>query len=186
MKSLLIFLVLAGILSGCAALGSRTIYRTKSNLIKPSKIGFTQLANQDVVNLIALGSSEIYTNTMVSRLENSNISPKLIHFADFESLESMDPERVVDLCQDNDLDGVIFTKLIFLYVDYGMFIFPVGVSKDTIVEMVYYSSSGEKLLHTIHNTHLGNSYMAIASVEKTVEDGTIGALNRILKEISKQ
>ena len=118
MKPVVIFLVLATVISGCAALGSSTVYRTKNTLTKPSRIGVTQLVNQDAVNLIALGSSSIYANTMVSRLENSNISSELIHFDGFQSLESIDPERVVGLCQENDLDGVIFTKLNFLYVDY--------------------------------------------------------------------
>lgn len=45
--------------------------------------------------------------------------------------------------------------------------------------------SGEKLVHTIHDTHLGNSYMNFAPVEKTIEDGTVGALNRVFKEISE-
>lgn len=39
------------------------------------------------------------------------------------------------------------------------------------------------MLHTKHNTHMGNSYFDFPDAERTVKDGTTGALGRVLKEM---
>lgn len=65
-----------------------------------------------------------------------------------------------------------------------MFI-PLGVSEDTGVEMQYYDSNGDLLLHTKYNMHMGNSYWNFPTANKTLTDLNKGALGRRMKEITK-
>lgn len=177
----LMFLAIA--LTGCGALGTKTLYRTKANLYKPTKIGFSQIANEDIMNQIIKGSSDIYDSTMTNQLAMSNIKSDKIVLENFDEFESMKSDIIKNICADNLLDGMILTQLKFLNVKYSYLFIQAGESEDTEVEMQYYDANGNLLLHTKHNTHNGNSYWDFPSADKTVADGTKGALGRIIKEI---
>ena len=64
MKKTFIFLILATILTSCSALGTKTIYKSKLGIKKATRIGFSQLANEDIIEQIAKGSSLVYKSTM--------------------------------------------------------------------------------------------------------------------------
>lgn len=54
---------------------------------------------------------------------------------------------------------------------------------DTEAELKLFSKNGDLLSHTLHNTYKGNSYMMSPSADITVRDGTIGAINRMAKDM---
>ncbi len=166
-------------------MGTKTLYRTKSHLNKPTKIGFSQVANEDIMEKIVKGSTKIYDSTMINHLTMHNIQSNKIMVEKFEEFESVTETDIKNICAKNHLDGIILTQFIFLNVKYSSMFIPIGVSEDTEVEMQYYDANGNLLLHTKHNTHLGNSYLNFPSADKTVMDGTKGALGRIIKEIAK-
>lgn len=176
-------LFLAILLTGCSALGTKTLYRTKTNLEKPTKIGFSQLANEDIMNQIIKGSSEIYDTTMTNQLALQNIMSDKIELKNFGGFEAVKADDIKTICAENQLEGFIVTQLKFLNIEYSYLFIEAGVSEDTEVEMQYYDADGNLLLHTKHNTHNGNSYWDFPSADKTVADGTKGALGRIIKEI---
>ena len=173
------------VLKSCGALGTKTLYRTPSNLAKPAKIGFSQVANEDIMEKIVKGSTKIYDSTMTNQLASNNIQSSKIVVENFEGFEKVDKDNLKNICISNQLDGIILTQLKFLNVKYSSMFIPIGVSEDTEVEMQYYDANGNLLLHTKHNTHMGNSYWDFPSADKTVKDGTKGALGRVIKEILK-
>lgn len=183
--SKIVLLILSITLTSCGALGTKTLYKTETQLQKPTKIGFSQLANERIIEKIVKESTEIYDSTMISQLSIQNIKSDKIILENFNEFESVEENEIKRICAKNNLDGIILTNLKFLYVSYSSMFIPLGVSQDTEVEMQYYDSNATLLLHTKHNTHTGNTYWNIPSADKTVADGTIGALQRILQEISK-
>ena len=62
---------------------------------------------------------------------------------------------------------------------------PLGKSEDAYVEMKLFDKNGVLIVHTKHNTSAGNSYMMPPKAERTIKDGTVGALRQIIKEIEK-
>jgi hypothetical protein len=180
-----VLLILTIALTSCGAMGTKTLYRTATNFNKPTKIGFSQVANEDIMDKIVKGSAKIYDSTMTNQLATQNIKSYKIVVENFDGFESVKVDEIKTLCADNQLDGIILTQLKFLNVKYSSMFIPIGVSEDTEVEMQYYDANGNLLLHTKHNTHMGNSYWYFPSADKTVTDGTKGALGRIVKEITK-
>ncbi|MBP93026.1 MAG: hypothetical protein CMC55_02780 [Flavobacteriaceae bacterium] len=180
-----ILLILAIALTSCGAMGTRTLYKAEINLNKPTKIGFSQVANEDIMEKIVKGSTKIYDSTMTNQLATQNIKSNKIIVENYDGFESINETKIKSICTDNQLDGMILTQLKFLNVKYSSMFIPIGVSEDTEVEMQYYDANGHLLLHTKHNTHMGNSYWDFPSADKTVTDGTKGALGRIIKEIAK-
>lgn len=183
--SKLLLLILTIALTSCGSMGTKTLYKSGRTLIKPTKIGFSQVANEDIMEKIVNGSTKIYDNTMTSELESQNIKSDKIVIENFDGFESVNENNIKSICAENQLDGIILTQLKFLNLKYSTMFIPIGVSEDTEVEMQYYDANGNLLLHTKHNTHLGNSYWDFPSANKTVSDGTKGALGRIIKEITK-
>lgn len=180
-----ILLILAIALTSCGAMGTKTLYKAETNLNKPTKIGFSQVANEDIMEKIVKGSTKIYDSTMTNQLATQNIKSNKIIIENYDGFESINETKIKSICTDNQLDGMILTQLKFLNVKYSSMFIPIGVSEDTEVEMQYYDANGHLLLHTKHNTHMGNSYWDFPSADKTVTDGTKGALGRIIKEIAK-
>lgn len=180
-----VILIIAIALTSCGAMGTKTLYKTNTNFSKPAKIGYSPIANEDILEKIVKGSAKIYDSTMASQLAIHNIISDKIIVGKFDGFDRVNKEDIKNMCAENQLDGMIFTQLIFLNVVYSSMFIPIGVSEDTEVEMQYYDSNGNLLLHTKHNTHLGNSYLQFPSAERTVADGTKGALGRIIREIEK-
>lgn len=185
--SQLLILLLALVLNSCGAFGTKTLYKTTSNSSKPSKIGFSQIAKQDIIEDVAEGSIKIFDSVIINQLNTRNINAKKVNIESFDEFNSLKEADIKALCLKNQLDGMLFTELKFINVQYTtLFFIPIGVSEDTEVEMQYFNTDGKLLFHTKHNTHMGNSYWGFPSADKTVRDGTEGALGRILKELMKQ
>lgn len=176
-------LILTLFLTGCGAMGTNTLYRNEAKISKPVRIGFSQVANEEIMEKIVKGSTRVYDLTTVELLEKHNIVSTKIYVDGFEGFDTAESNRIKELCIEHNLDGMLLTHLKFLNVQYSSMFIPIGVSEDTEVEMQYYNADGTLLLHTKHNTHMGNSYMTFPAAERTVKDGTAGALGRILKEL---
>jgi len=170
-------------LAGCGAMGTNTLYRNEAKITKPVRIGFSQVANEEIMEKIVKGSTRVYDLTTTELLEKHNIASTKIYFEGFEGFDTAESNRIKELCMEYNLDGMLLTQLKFLNVQYSSMFIPIGVSEDTEVEMQYYNADGTLLLHTKHNTHMGNSYMTFPAAERTVKDGTTGALGRVLKEM---
>ncbi|WP_422089663.1 hypothetical protein [Tenacibaculum ovolyticum] len=129
MKKSFIFLIITTILTSCSVLGTRTIYKSNSGIEKATRIGFSQLAHEDIIEQIVKGSSLVYKNTMSSELSNRNILSNVILIKDFDRLESVDSNIIEKICRENMLEGIIITQLRFLNVKYSnLFIQPGKVS----------------------------------------------------------
>lgn len=176
-------LLLTLFLTGCGAMGTNTLYRNEAKITKPVRIGFSQVANEEIMEKIVKGSTRVYDLTTTELLEKHNIASTKIYVEGFEGFDTVESNRIKELCMEHNLDGMLLTQLKFLNVQYSSMFIPIGVSEDTEVEMQYYNANGTLLLHTKHNTHMGNSYMTFPAAERTVKDGTAGALGRILKEL---
>jgi len=164
-------------------MGTNTLYRNEAKIAKPVRIGFSQVANEEIMEKIVKGSTRVYDLTTTELLEKHNIASTKIYVEGFEGFDTAESNRIKELCIEHNLDGMLLTQLKFLNVQYSSMFIPIGVSEDTEVEMQYYNADGTLLLHTKHNTHMGNSYMTFPAAERTVKDGTAGALGRVLKEM---
>lgn len=185
MKKTFIFFIITAILTSCSVLGTRTIYKSNSGIEKATRIGFSQLAHEDIVEQIAKGSSLVYRNIMSGELSSRNILSNVILIKDFNKLESVNSNVIEKICRENMLEGIIITQLRFLNIKYSNLFIQPGKTFDTEVEMQYYNSNGKLLLHTKHNTKKGNTYFDFPKVERTVKDGIVGALTRIMEELDK-
>ncbi|MEO9005215.1 MAG: hypothetical protein ABI288_10780 [Ginsengibacter sp.] len=181
-KSLLFVLTF----SGCAALGTKTL--TKSKEIKKyniSKIGYSQLASENILNRIKGGTSEIFQLSMEQYFENKSIKIEKHTLMHFDFIENIDPNEIINICKENNLDGFLCTQIKYKFVNTSYMFIPTGKSEDVYVNIKLFNNTGELMCHTRHNTLAGNSYMMAPKANKTIRDGTFGALNQIFKEISR-
>jgi len=174
------------ILSGCAGLGTRTVYKSPNlNSYSFKKIGYSQPAREDVLDKIRPNTSKLYEAAFEEFFTNKRIKIEKYSLTRFESISEPDTNEIKSICQEKDLEGYICTEINYKFVDnYYMFI-PLGKSEDAFVEMKLFDKNGVLIINTMHNTSAGNSYMMPPKAEQTIEDGTVGALKRIIKEIEK-
>lgn len=179
-------LTLITFLTSCAGVGSKTIYKDPdTSIMFPKRIGFTQLQNENILNKIVTGTSNLFDSTMNAELNKLNITSEHVQFPSFENWSGLKKEEISSVCHKNQLDGLVFTKLKYINTKHSMMLIPTGQSQDTEVEMQYFDASGNLICHTKHSTILGNSYMNFPSPDKTVPDGTVGALKRLFKELHR-
>jgi len=171
---------------GCAALGTKTISKSNNlNAYEINNIGYSQIANEDNLNKIRPNTSNLYQSTLEDFFTKNSIQTSKYNLSSFESFEDIDKTEIIKLCSENGLDGFICGKIKYKFVNnYYMYI-PLGKSEDAYVEIQLYDKNGLSILHTKHNTSMGNSYMMPPKAEQTIRDGTLGALKQIMKELIK-
>lgn len=183
--------VIVVLFSSCAAVGSKTLYCV-DHKISLEKVGFVTL-NFDTTfihnNLVSFqvrsNASNIYSETLSNALKtNGYKNGNEIHFK--LSFNNTNNQQITNICNANGLDGLIVSKIRFIPVAYSSTYTPVMKYYDTEIEMKLYAKNGELQILTKHNTFSGNSYMKRPTTKKIIHDGTIGAFNRILKEITKR
>ncbi len=178
---LLIFIT---ILSGCSALGTKTIYKTNNlNSYNLQKIGYSQLASEERLNKIRPFTSKIYQVAFENYFSNKTLKIEKHDLSKFELIENIDTTEIIKICSDYDLDGYICTQIKYKFVDNYYNYIPIGKSEDAYVEMKLFDNHGKLILYTKHNTSAGNSYLMPPKAEQTIRDGTVGALKQIIKEI---
>ena len=179
---LLFFFLILSLFCSCAAVGTKTLY--KNNVGHHlERIGFNQLGNDNETYEIFPQTNKIYATTIFETFSEYGID-------DVEELSSTDIEfdhpnidRIIEICEEHDLDGLLISKIKFIHVTYTVFYVPVAKNYDTEVEMKLFSKNGNIILSTKHNTLKGNSYMMPPPADRTIGDGTKGALRRITKEL---
>ena len=175
------FLLTLVIFSSCAAIGTKTIYKTNESY-QIHKVGFNKLDGDDALNNIFPLTAEIYNDVVFKTFQEYGINDtkKL----DMEiSFDEPDLNKITQVCRDQKLDALLLTTLKFIHVTYSLYFVPVAQNYDTEVQMKLFDKNGRLLVSTLHNTLNGNSYMMPPPADRTVQDGTKGALKRMTKEM---
>ena len=179
-------LILVLLISGCAALVTITIQKANNlNSYEINKLGYSQLASEEILNSIKSNTSIIYQSNVEEFFSNESIVAEKYTLSKFESIDTIAVSEIVELCQKNDLDCYLCTQIKYKFALYFYMFIPLGKSEDVIVDMKLFDKQGVLMLHTMHSTSAGNSYMMPPKAKKTVRDGTLGALKQIMKEIEQ-
>jgi len=183
-KNMLKTTILMIVLSGCSALGTKTI--SKSENLKSfdlRRLGYSQVASEIILNKMRPKTSTIFESAMEDYFFDKAVNIQKYELMKFEYIEDIDSSEVIQICNINNLDGYLCTQVVYKSIDNYDTILPLATSEDAYVEIKLFDNQGKLLIHTKHNTFAGNSYLGIPRAEKTVRNGTIGALKRIMKEI---
>jgi len=174
------------IIVGCTAFGSKTIMKSANLNYQPiNNLGISQIASEEILNQIISNTSIHYKNSVDEFFYYRNIKISHCRLPDYYYFESIDPSEITKLCTELNLDGFICTTLKYKFTKHTINFIPYGKSEDVIVEMKLFSRNGVELLHVSHDSQKGNVYMLPPKASKTIRDGTMGALKRIMKEINK-
>jgi hypothetical protein len=181
MRTILKFIVISTLLSSCAAVGTKTLYKTDEK-VDIHSLGYNSLDGDTILSRIYPYTNNIYDSTIIETLNEYGID-------NYKSLnenmtyQTPDIEKIKVICSQYKLDALLVSKLKFIYATQTIYFVPVSHNWDTEVEMKLFDKNGRLLYNTKHNTLKGNSYMNPPPVERTVHDGTKGALVRILKNM---
>jgi hypothetical protein len=180
-KELTALLLLSILFTGCATLGSKTLY--KSAPTTPIKtIGFSNLDGDSIVSKIFPQTSDIFKKTVFETFQNYHLSD--IRSIDNElSVVNSDTSKIAKICQENNLDGLVVSRLTFIHVTYSVNFIPIAKNYDTEVTMKLFDKNGKLIVAVSHNTYKGNSYMTAPTANRTIHDGTEGAIKKMVKEL---
>jgi hypothetical protein len=174
MKNYFIKCILLVLLSGCAAFGTKTLYKS-SEIFNVHKIGYIDLGNTE--NLIKKypNTLEIFHQTVVSSFHECGIdSVHLINSLRSPlNYESPDSIMIINACSQAGVDAILISQLSFI-----------SVLKDTEAKMKLYDKSGKLIISTSHNTMDGNSYAMPPPAKRLVHDGVAGALKPICNSLA--
>lgn len=174
------FLLIAATLSGCAAMGTKVVYRRDGN-IQLQRIGFTYPESDPVVAKIVPQVHDIFGAAVRDAFKEHGLGDvkNLLVPLPFDNPEAT---RIADLCESSQIDGILITRLTLFSRDVPIVSTNAKVI-DTVAEMKLYDKRGTLLLTVSHDTHMGNSYMLVPSPERTIRDGARGAANKIASEL---
>ena len=179
-KQLISFSFISILFVSCATLGTKTLYKSNTNSgIK--KIGFTRLDGDSIISKIFPQTDSIFTRTFVAIFKSYNINDVTSLDNEF-SIYNPDTIAIAKICNDNNFDALIVSRLKFIHVTYSMNFIQIAKNWDTEVEMKLFDKSGNLMLTVLHNTTKGNSYFMPPTADRTIHDGTEGAIKRIAKE----
>lgn len=169
------------LLTGCASLGTKTLYRSNT---KPaiSRVGYANLDGEAIVTKLFPQTNKIYRRTLNETFSSYNINEVLAAGREF-SISTPDTTSVRKVCMEKGLDAILVTRIKFIRMTYTVYFVPVSNNWDTEVEMKLFDNTGALLLSVTHNTVKGNSYFAKPTADRTIHDGIEGALTRIAKEL---
>jgi hypothetical protein len=181
---LVLILMVCFVFSSCASFGTRTLSRTNNlSSYHFSKLGYSQLASEELINKIRPNTSNIFQLAINEFFADKTIRIEKHNLTTFELIDKIDTIEIAKICYENSLDGYLCTQLKYKFVDNYYMNIPLGKSEDAYIEIKLFDNKGKLILHTKHNTFMGNSYMMAPKAEQTVRDGTFGALKQILKEL---
>jgi len=185
-KISIIFLITIAILSySCSVfVGTKTLYKAHS-VEEINKWGYTNLENDNTLSEIYPRTHAVFTSTITETFAKHSLeAPKEIvaHL----SFENPNPIQIISICEENNLDGLLLSKLKFLNVTYYIDFIPVFENIDTEVEMKLLNKEGKVVAITCHNTLKGSDYMMPPTTERTIHDATERALKKIIKIVNKE
>lgn len=170
------------ILSSCASLGTKTIYKKEIKL-SLNKIGFTKLEADSLVLNYFPKTDSVFNKTFIESFKSSTVN-EITELKNKLTYENTDPKAVKNICAENNLDGLIVSKIKFIHVTYYVSIVPVAKNWDAEIEMKLFDKDGRIILITSHNNTKGNSYILPPSALKSTRDCTKGNIKRIIKELA--
>ncbi len=177
----LLFLIITILLTSCAALGTKTLYKSKAkNEFK--KLAFAKLDGNRIVSKVFPQTDSIFTNTFIETFRIYNLRDIVPIDGEF-SINEPDLNSIVQICKENNLDGFVVSRLKFINVTYRMNFRPIARNWDTEVEMKLYDKLANLVLAVRHNTTKGNSYIVFPTADRTIHDGTAGAIKRLALEL---
>jgi hypothetical protein len=180
-KQLTAFLSLSALLIGCATLGSKTLYKSDTST-RINTIGFTTLDGDSVVSKIFSETSNVFEKTVFETFHDYRLYD--IKPIDTQlSIVNSDTSKIAKICQENNLDALVVSRLTFIHTTYSVDFIPVAKNYDTEVTMKLFDKSGKLIVAVSHNTYKGNSYMTAPTARRTIHDGTEGAIRKMVKEL---
>lgn len=174
----LILAILPLLLTGCAAIGTQTVYRT-AEVPHIRTIAYCGLGNIEFLKSVFPDADGVFRSAIDRSVEKYGMPLPVAVRSGVPEIK----EFISKVCEDNNVDALLFTDLQFIYVTYSVYFVPVMSNYDTDVAMRLYDRQGNLLYSTRHNTLRGNSYMMPPTADKTVRDGVQGAFRRIAKEM---
>lgn len=176
-----LFVLLILLVTGCASLGTKTLYRSDTKPVI-SRVGYANLEGEAIVTKLFPQTSRVYSRTLTETFSNYNINEVIAAGHEF-SVKDPDTAVIKKVCVEKGLNALLVTKIKFIRMSYTVYFVPVSSNWDTEVEMKLFDSTGSLLLAVTHNTAKGNSYFTKPTADRTIHDGIEGALTRIAKEL---
>jgi hypothetical protein len=184
-KKILLFAVVVLLLSSCAVLvGTRTLY-TASNIEKIHKYGYINVDNDNNLSTVYPRTNAVFTSTIIETFAKYSLEMPM-EIYDNISFERPDTDKIISICKENNLDGLLLSKLTFVYPVYYIAFTPITPNIDTEVEMKLFNKDGRVIAITRHNTLKGSDYMLPPTTERTIHDATYRALKKIIKIVNKE
>lgn len=181
MKQIYFLLLNVLILSSCNSLGTKTLYK-KDVEQKYNRIGFTMLDCDTSLLKTLPKTDSIFNHTFKEEFKNSSVKG-VYEFKNRKSYLNSDYQEIKKICNENNLDGIIVSKITFVRVTYTLYGIPVAKNWDAIVEMKLIDKIGRVILIVSYNNSKGNSYLVPPSSDVSTRDCTKGAIKRIKKEL---
>ncbi|MBD8489430.1 hypothetical protein IFO69_11810 [Echinicola sp. CAU 1574] len=174
--------LLASLLSSCAAIGSKTLYKTDVP-IETDNWGIAPLETVYHINQFHFWeTNEYFDNSIKESFLNYGIG-KPVQLNKPLSYEDSNSSYIKKLCHEKKLKGLIIPKLIYVPVNYRVIGSNYRNYFDTVVYLKLFNKKGELVMHTVHNTYEGNTYLTYPKPEQAVYDGAKGAFKQLAKEL---
>lgn len=177
----ILFILILALLASCS-LGTKTIYK-REGTFSIQKIGFSNPEKDTAVAQLFPQTDSVFQISFTETFSKKT-NAKAFFITNVYNYEKPDYKSIKELCILNEWDAFVVSRIKFIHVTYTFSLIPVAKSWDTEVEMKVIDKDGKVILIVSHNTLKGNSYAFPPKADKTIFDGTEGALKRILKEIN--
>jgi hypothetical protein len=172
------------LLQSCSVfIGTKTLY-TARNIEKVNRVGYIYLDNDGMLSTIYPQTETVFTSTIAETFTKYSLETP-IKVYDIISFHKPDTTQIISICKENNLDGLLLSKLRFINATYYVNFFPVMSNIDTEVEMKLFNKEGKVVVITRHNTFNGSDYMFPPTTERTIHDATQRALTKIIKTLNK-
>lgn len=167
--------------TGCATIGRQTLYKN-SSIGEINKVGFARIEGDTIVAKVYPQTDSIFKATVLGEL--SKYSTKSVYPINKElSVSQPDTAAIREACRVNNLDGLLLSRIKFINITYTtLYILPVGKNYDTDVEMKLFDKEANLLLDVRYKTLSNNLYLEPPTADKSIRNGTQGAIKRLMKE----
>ncbi|MBX2978520.1 MAG: hypothetical protein KF905_04420 [Flavobacteriales bacterium] len=183
-----VIVMLACLLMSCAALGTRTTYRSDPTPTIKS-MGYVELVRDSQSQHLFPRTNEVFHQTVVSTL-NAHGVDDIREIGQQLPFEAPDPEKIAELCGQYEVDALLLSRLVFVHNKHLLPTaddnFSIGESHETKVEMKLFDRHGMLIVAARHNTTMGKLYFKIPEPDRTVRDGAEGAAKRIARVLVRR
>lgn len=168
------------LLISCANFGDALLYKNQD--IKVSKIKTVLFFNPEVfpdIEEIKKPTYEAFYSATSDKMKSlGNINYLQVDTP--VSFDTVDVKTVTELCQNNNADAAVISKVKYFKVGLGSYVF----SNQVVVGMKLYDAKGNFILETSYDTYKGNGRL-LGTAKNSVIIGTKGAIRKMNKELRK-